>query len=596
MSDPLLGSVSPSDSSATIIKWLGTFLRPYLTKVGIAMVALFISAASWLILGQGIKIVIDQGFVANDISMLNTALAAVLGIAALGCVSTYFRFYYMIWLGERVSADIRKTLYEHMLKLGLDFYAENRTGEVISRFTSDTTVLQSVIGTGLSMAIRSTVTFIGALVLMLFTSIQLTLLVLLAVPVVLLPIKLLGKKVRHYAQDSQNKVAQMSAHIDQSVHEIHTVQSYNREAADRDHLFEKVEEVMVSAESRIHFRALLVICIMAISIGAIVFVAWIGANDVIRGDLSVGSFTAFIFYAVMAGGAVATISEVIGEIQKAIGASARIRDLLNTQPNHTKTPLSTPTPTALSKTQSRTSITFDQVSFAYPCALNHPVLQEIDLIIHTGQRVALVGPSGAGKSTLFQLLLDFYQPQQGTIQLWEQPMQNVSSEWIRDQFALVPQDAVIFASSVVDNIAFGRTDASLSDVIEAAQLAQAHEFISQLPKGYDTQLGERGVKLSGGQKQRIAIARAILANRPILLLDEATSALDAASELAVKQALEALMQNKTTLIIAHRLSTVVNADMIVVLDKGKIISQGTHIELLDSCEVYQELATIQLLD
>ena len=558
------------------------------------MVALFVSAASWLILGQGIKIVIDEGFVANDISMLNTALAAVLGIAAVGCVATYFRFYYMIWLGERVSADIRKTLYDHMLKLGLDFYAENRTGEVISRFTSDTTVLQSVIGTGLSMAIRSTVTFIGALVLMLFTSIQLTLLVLLAVPVVLLPIKLLGKKVRHYAQDSQDKVAQMSAHIDQSVHEIHTVQSYNREAADRDHLFAKVEEVMVAAESRIHFRALLVICIMAISIGAIVFVAWIGANDVIRGDLSVGSFTAFIFYSVMAGGAVATISEVIGEIQKAIGASARIRELLNTLPNQTKTRLSTHT--VLSTAQSGTPITFDQVSFAYPSALNHPVLQEIELTIHSGQKVAVVGPSGAGKSTLFQLLLDFYQPQQGTIQLWEQPMQNVSSEWIREQFALVPQDAVIFASSVVDNIAFGRTDASLSDVIEAAQQAQAHEFISQLPQGYDTQLGERGVKLSGGQKQRIAIARAILANRPILLLDEATSALDAASELAVKQALEALMENKTTLIIAHRLSTVVNADMIVVLDEGKIISQGTHTELLDSCEVYQELATIQLLD
>ena len=595
MSDPLSASVSPSNaSSATIIKWLGTFLRPYFTKVGIAMVALFVSAASWLILGQGIKIVIDQGFVANDISMLNTALAAVLGIAAVGCVATYFRFYYMIWLGERVSADIRKTLYDHMLKLGLDFYAENRTGEVISRFTSDTTVLQSVIGTGLSMAIRSTVTFIGALVLMLFTSIQLTLLVLLAVPVVLLPIKLLGKKVRHYAQDSQDKVAQMSAHIDQSVHEIHTVQSYNREAADRDHLFAKVEEVMVAAESRIHFRALLVICIMAISIGAIVFVAWIGANDVIRGDLSVGSFTAFIFYAVMAGGAVATISEVIGEIQKAIGASARIRELLNTQPNQTKTRLSTSA--VLSTAQSGTPITFDQVSFAYPSALNHPVLQEIELTIHSGQKVAVVGPSGAGKSTLFQLLLDFYQPQQGTIQLWEQPMQHVSSEWIREQFALVPQDAVIFASTVVDNIAFGRTDASLSDVIEAAQLAQAHEFISQLPQGYDTQLGERGVKLSGGQKQRIAIARAILANRPILLLDEATSALDAASELAVKQALEALMENKTTLIIAHRLSTVVNADMIVVLDEGKIISQGTHTELLDSCEVYQELATIQLLD
>lgn len=590
----------PNESSTHIIRWLGQFLRPYINKVIIAMIALLVSASSWLILGQGIKLVIDQGFVANDMTMLNQALLTVLMIAGVGCVATYFRFYYMLWLGERVSADIRKTLYEHMLRLGVDFYAENRTGEVISRFTSDTTVVQSVIGMGLSMAIRSGVTFIGALIIMLFTSVQLTLLVLLAVPVVLLPIKLLGKKVRVYAQTSQDKIAEMSAHIDQSVHEIHTVQSYNREDTDREHLFGKVEEVMVAAQYRIHFRALLVISIMAISIGAIVFVAWIGANDVIRGSLSVGSFTAFIFYAVMAGGAVATISEVIGEIQKAIGASARIRQLLDTSPTQIKRTHTTQLNEAEILTMDALPLEFKDVTFTYPIGIDEPnatpVLSHINLRITNGQKVALVGPSGAGKSTLFQLLLDFYQPQRGHIELWESHMDSLSSSDIREQFALVPQDAVIFASSVMDNIAFGRTDATIAEIIDAAQQAQAHEFISQLPKGYETQLGERGIKLSGGQKQRIAIARAILANRPILLLDEATSALDAASELAVKQALEALMLNKTTLIIAHRLSTVVNADLIVVLDKGHIIAQGTHAQLLEECELYQELATIQLLD
>jgi len=590
----------PNESSAHIIRWLGQFLRPYMSKVFIAMSALLVSAASWLILGQGIKIVIDQGFAANDMSMLNQALTAVLVIAAVGCISTYFRFYYMLWLGERVSADIRKTLYAHMLKLGVDFYAENRTGEVISRFTSDTTVLQSVIGMGLSMAIRSVVTFTGALILMLFTSVQLTLMVLVAVPLVLLPIKILGKKVRMYAQSSQDKVADMSAHIDQSVHEIHTVQSYNREETDRDHLFAKVEEVMQAAQSRIHFRALLVISIMAMSIGAIVFVAWIGANDVIRGNLSVGSFTAFIFYAVMAGGATATISEVIGEIQKAIGASARIRQLLDTASTQTKPTPSSLLNTAEILTMDAFPVEFNDVTFTYPSAIDepnsHPVLSHINLKIATGQNVALVGPSGAGKSTMFQLLLDFYQPQHGHIKLWEAPMDSLSSNDIREQFALVPQDAVIFASSVMDNIAFGRTDATIAEVIEASQQAQAHEFISQLPKGYDTQLGERGIKLSGGQKQRIAIARAILANRPILLLDEATSALDAASEQAVKLALDSLMHNKTTMIIAHRLSTVVNADMIIVMDRGQIIAQGTHDELLVDCPMYRELAELQFID
>jgi ATP-binding cassette subfamily B protein len=577
-------------AQSSLILWLYQFLKPHKLRIAIAMVALLISAGSWLVLGQGIKLVIDRGFVANDEAFLNQMLLAVVAIAVVGCIATYFRFYNMLWLGERVSANIRNALYAQMLRLDMGFYSRNRTGEVISRFTSDTTVLQSVIGMGLSMAIRSSVTFIGAFILMLFTSVKLTGLVMLAIPFILLPIKLLGKKVRYYAQVSQDKVADMSAHIDQSLHGIHTIQAYTQEAHDVSSLHRKVEQVMGAAEQRIHYRALLIICIMAISIFAVVFVAWIGATAVISGELSPGSLSAFIFYAVMAGGAVATISEVIGEIQKAKGASARIRELLQEPVQLRETKQSE----WVLRQSSKEILRLDNLAFRYQDNVEY-ALQHLNLSITSGQTVAIVGPSGAGKSTLMDVLLDFYPPTSGAVTLGNTKYSELSQAQIRNCFALVAQDPVIFATDIAQNIGYGDHHASFADIEQAAKLANAHDFIMSLPEQYATQVGERGIKLSGGQKQRIAIARAFLANRPILLLDEATSALDAGSEQAVQQGLANLMQDRTTIVIAHRLATVKHADVIVVMEHGQIVDSGTHEELMLRCDLYRDLAELQFV-
>lgn len=576
--------------TSELMRWLFGQLRPYKLKVACAIGALIVGALAWLLLGQGVKVVVDEGFVANNADKLNQMMLVVLAIALVGSVAAYFRFYLMIWLGERVSADIRQNVYSHLLTLSPAFFEKTRTGEVISRFTSDTTVLQSVVGMGLSMALRASITFIGALLLMLFTSPLLTLYVLIAVPIVLLPIRIFGSKVRLYARKSQDRVADLGAYVDESLHEIHTVQAYSHEQTDRTKFFSRVEDVMQAANKRIQYRALLIACIMAVSICAITIVAWLGAQQVLASSLSAGELTAFMFYAVMAGGSVATISEVIGEIQKAAGASERLMELLQTQSSII--PAAAPVAIA-SKVTGRLKL--EHVQFSYPGGENIAVLEDINLDIKPGERVALVGPSGAGKSSLFQLLLRFYDSQAGRITLDDIDIKDLSQDSLRQQFALVPQESVIFAASVADNIRYGRIDASDADVQAAAHAARADQFIEALPLGYQTNLGERGVRLSGGQKQRISIARAILADRPILLLDEATSSLDAANEQFVKQALEELMHGKTTLIIAHRLATVINADRIVVMDQGRIIAIGKHLELLQVSPLYREFAELQLV-
>lgn len=579
-----------SVKTVTLMRWLFGQLAPYKAKVICAVVALIIGSGSWLLLGQGVKVVVDEGFVASNADKLNQMMLIVMAIALIGSVAAYFRFYLMIWLGERVSADIRQSVYAHLLTLPPAFFEKTRTGEVISRFTSDTTVLQSVVGMGLSMALRASITFIGALLLMLVTSPMLTLYVLIAVPIVLLPIRIFGAKVRYYARTSQDRVADLGAYVDESLHEIHTVQAYSHEYLDKSMFEGRVEDVMLAAKSRIRFRALLVSCIMGISITAITIVAWLGAQQVLNGSLSAGELTAFMFYAVMAGGAVATISEVIGEIQKAAGASERLMELLNTS-SAVVEPL---TPTLLPKIVSG-NLTLSQVDFVYPTGEGALALQQISLAIDAGERIALVGPSGAGKSSLFQLLLRFYDIQAGQITLEGVDITQLELDTLRRQFALVPQESVIFATSVADNIRYGRPDASDEEVQAAAKAARANEFIDMLPDGYQTYLGERGVRLSGGQKQRISIARAILADRPILLLDEATSSLDAANEQYIKLALDELMRGKTTLIIAHRLSTVINADRIVVMDQGKIVAIGKHQHLIENNALYREFAQLQLV-
>lgn len=562
-----------------------------------ALTALAVSSLTWLLLGQGIRYVIDRGFVAGNQAVLTQALWFVLAIVIIGSLSTYVRFYLMVWLGERVSADIRKSLFNHLVTLSPGFYAQARTGEIISRFTSDTTLLQSVVGTGVSMALRSSVMFIGALILMAFTSLKLTMLVFITVPFILAPIRLLGSKVRYYSKQSQDKVADIGGIVDESLHEIHMLQAFNHEQGAQQKFASKTDAVMQAASKRIHYRALLIALVMLISLSAIFVVAYLGALAVIDGNISQGQLVAFVFYAVLAGGAIATISEVIGELQKAAGASERILDLLaETSDVQEQIPVHSSSNTAaLHSEQTHNKdvniLSLNNVKFAYDQDL---VIKGISFEVKRGEKIAIVGHSGAGKSTIFDLLMRFYDIQSGSIQINGIEHYSLSLHDLREHFALVSQDPVIFADTVSENIAFARPDASSDEIFEAAKLAHAVEFIEQLPQKYDTHLGERGVKLSGGQKQRIAIARAILAHRPILLLDEATSALDAASEKLVKQAIDSLMQSTTTIIIAHRLSTVLNADKIIVLEKGECIAQGTHEQLYKTNTNYKEFVDLQL--
>jgi ATP-binding cassette, subfamily B, bacterial len=578
-------------SKLAVLPWLAGFLLPYRRQVLLAIVFLLIGSFSWLALGQGVRLLVDDGFIANNPAKLNQITVAILLICLLSSAAVFCRFYLMSWLGERVTADIRNRVYQHMLGLSPSFYSQMRTGEVISRFTADTTLLQSVVGSSLSMALRSTVTALGGLAMMALTSFKMTALVLLAVPLVLLPIVILGRKVRRLSRASQDRLADVGAYVDETLHEIHTVQSYGHEPLDKQFFAQCIEQVMQAARGRILYRALLIAAVMLLSISAMIVISWVGAQDVMAGAVTAGELTAFMFYAVMVAGSAATISEVIGDIQRAAGAAERLIELVSAPVEIASpaVPLSLATPV-------RGAISIKQLQFAYPQVPERIVLQGVELDIQPGQRVALVGPSGAGKTTLFQLLQRFYQPDAGSILLDGVDISQLCLTQLRAQFALVPQESVIFACSVLENVRYGRPDASEQEVINACVAARVDGFIRDFSEGYTTQLGERGVRLSGGQKQRIAIARAILANRPVLLLDEATSALDAVSEQQVKQALQHLMQGKTTLIIAHRLSTVLHADRILVLEQGRLIASGSHQQLLQTSPLYKQLAELQLLN
>ncbi|MDF0533117.1 ABC transporter transmembrane domain-containing protein [Shewanella sp. A32] len=580
--------LSNSAASAKVLPWIFSFLKPYRWRVIAALVCLLIGSLAWLSLGQGVRLMVDQGFAAGNPQRLNQIILFILAITAVSGSAVFCRFYLMTWLGEKVSNDIRRLVYQQLLSQSRDFFARLRTGEVISRFTADTTLLQTVVGSSLSMALRSSVTVIGGLVMMGVTSWKLTALVLLAVPLVLVPVGVLGRKVRRLARSSQDKVADLGAFVDETLHEIHTVQSYGHEPSDKVRFDQHLAEVLKAASGRIYYRALLISGVMLLSIAAIVFVTWVGAHDVMQGRISAGQLSAFMFYAVMVAGAVATISEVVGDIQRAVGATERLLELANT-PVTIEEPLSPlPLPQPLSG-----ELAAHDLQFAYQ--VGDPVLKQLNFTVKPGERVALVGPSGAGKTTLFQLLQRFYLPTSGFITLDGVDISKVSLTQLRAQFALVPQESVIFADSVLENVRYGRPQASEAEVIAACEAAHADEFIREFADGYHTYLGERGVRLSGGQKQRISIARAILADRPLLLLDEATSALDAVSEVMVKKALDRLMAGRTTLVIAHRLATVLNADRILVFEKGQLVASGTHPQLLEQSPLYREFATLQLL-
>tara|TARA_A200000159_G_scaffold38826_1_gene35201 strand:- start:4413 stop:6146 length:1734 start_codon:yes stop_codon:yes gene_type:complete len=570
-----------------VLIWLAQLLKPYKLKVVCAVIALTVAAAAWLLLGQGIKLTVDEGLSAGNINRLDAAIGWVILFAVVGCLATYFRFYLMTWLGERISADIRIQVYHHLLTLTPGFFAETRTGEVISRFTNDTSVIQTVVGMSLSMALRSLVGFVGALILMTFTSPMLTLCVLVAVPFILLPLKLIAPKVRHYSRLSQDRIADMGSQIDETLHEIMVVQAFNAVSGEQQKFTQKVSSALQAAATRIHYRSMLIGVIMLVSMLSVIGISWLGIRQVMSGEISAGQLSAFLFYAVLAGSSIATISEVLGDIQRGVGASERLLELLATKANNNSGQVVLPT------LDSPPQISFEQVNFGYT---EHATLfKDFSLQVQPGECVALVGPSGAGKSSLFQLLQHFYSIQGGAIKLNDSPVTELTLDSLRQQIALVPQEPVIFASTVIENIRYGRPTASEAEVVEAAKQAFADDFINELSDGYHTQLGERGVKLSGGQRQRIAIARAFLADRPVLLLDEATSALDAVSEHKVQQALKYLIKGRTTLVIAHRLATVQMCDRIVVMDNGTVRGSGKHEELMKSDTLYKEYAELQLI-
>jgi len=569
---------------------LGRFLAPYRLRVAGAVLALLAAAASVLALGQGLRHVVDQGFGSGDPQLLNEALAALIGVAVTLAVATYCRFYLMMTTGERVVTDLRRAVFDHIIGLEPAFYEATRTGEVVSRLTADATLLQQVIGYGLSMFVRNFVMMIGATIMLFVVSWKLALFVLLGVPATLVPILLLGRRVRKLSRANQDRVADVSAYVDEAVHEIRTVQAYVHEATDRALFAGHAEAAYQAGVDRIRQKALLIALVMLIAFSAVGVILWIGGHDVLEGRLTAGELSAFVFYASVVAMGAGTISEVWGELQRAAGATERLLELLETQPAIAapRTPVAPPA-------SARGAIELSDVRFAYPARPDSMALERFSLSVAPGECVALVGPSGAGKSTVFALLLRFYDPQSGRLCIDGTALSAMDPRVLRSLIAVVPQEPVIFAASVLENVRYGRPQATREEVLRACEQAFALEFVERLPQGMDTALGERGVTLSGGQRQRLSIARALLADRPILLLDEATSALDAASERMVQQALAALERGRTTLVIAHRLATVRHADRIVVMDRGAIVAQGTHAELLREGGLYASLAKLQFL-
>jgi ATP-binding cassette subfamily B protein len=564
------------------------FMRPYRGTLVAAACALVFTAAVTLSIGQGVRILIDQGLASNSSAQLNQAVMVMLVLSLLMAVGTFVRFYLVSWLGERISADIRNAVFNNIVDLHPSFFESNRSGEIMSRLTTDTTLLQTIIGSSLSMALRSSLTLVGALVLLVITNFKLTLIVLAAVPLVLLPMLLYGRRVRALSNESQDSIAHVGSYAGEVIAHIKTVQSYTRESYEKQAFSNEVERAFLIARRRIRQRALLIAGVILLVFGGLSAMFWSGGNDVVSGKMSGGELGAFVFYAVMVGTALATLSEVWGELQRAAGATDRLMELL-----HEKSVIEEPATPATVAIANRPKLRLDAVSFCYPSRPDTRALSQLDLAVEPGQSLALVGPSGAGKSTVFELLQRFYDPQQGSIFLDDMDIRQLPTRDLRLQMAVVPQAAAMFTADVAFNIGYGLPEATEAQIMAAAEAAHAHEFISQLPEGYQTHLGEQGVRLSGGQKQRIAIARAILKDPAILLLDEATSALDAESEFQVQRALQELMQNRTTVIIAHRLSTILHADQIAVLEQGRLVARGTHESLLKSSSLYQRLASLQ---
>jgi len=587
-------SAAPAQrSAATTLRRLAPFLRPYRRRLAAAFVLLCVAATATLVVPAAFKQLIDHGFAqgAHAQAGVDRYFLGLFGVSCVLAAATAGRFYAVSWLGERVVADLRCAIYTRMLCQSPEFFEITRTGEVLSRLTTDTTLVQTMIGTSLSMGLRNVLLFCGALAMLALTSAKLFAITLTLLAFVVVPALILGRRVRRLSRASQDRVADASAIAAEVLNAMPTVQAFGQETWEAQRFGDQVETSFDTALRRTRTRALLTVIVITLVFGAVVFVLWLGASDVIHGDLSAGALAAFILYAVLVAGSAAALTETWGDVLRAAGATERLTELLDAA-SFVTSPLN---PVALAAaSREGSALRLDHVTFFYPSRPETAALHDFSLDIAPGETLALVGPSGAGKSTVFQLLLRFFDPQVGHVRIDGVEAREASLDEWRHRFGIVPQDTVIFSANAFENIRYGRPQASEEEVIAAAKAAQAHEFIERLPQGYRSFLGERGVRLSGGQRQRIAIARAILKNPPILLLDEATSALDAESELLVQRALEAAMRHRTTVIIAHRLSTVQKADRIVVLSAGRIVECGSHAELMRSGGLYARLATLQL--
>ena len=553
----------------------------------LAAIALLFTAAATLSMGKGVQVLIDQGFGGSSAD-LRSAILLLLFLGAAMAAGSFLRFYLVSWLGERVSADLRLAVFNNIVRLNPGYFETNRSGEIMSRLTTDTTLLQTIIGSSMSMALRSSLTLVGALVMMLITNLQLSLYIAVGVPLTLMPILLFGRRVRKLSSQSQDSIAGVGSYAGEVIQNIKVVQSYTQEAFESSAFAKEVERAFNIARKRIRTRALLIGGAILLLFGAMSAMLWSGGQSVIAGRMTGGELGAFVFYAIMVGSGVATISEVWGELQRAAGAAERLLDLLNTRSAIEDTGKHPPDESIV-----QPEVHLSDITFFYPTRPEHAALRDFSLHIERGKSLALVGPSGAGKSTVFELLQRFYDPQQGSILLDGKNLRSLSLKQLRKHMALVPQQPALFTADVRYNISYGKLGATDEEIFAAARAAHAHDFISQLPEGYGSHLGEQGVQLSGGQRQRIALARAILNNPKILLLDEATSALDTESEHQVQAALQELMHNRTTVIIAHRLSTILHADKIAVMDGGKVVATGTHEQLLLSSSLYARLAKLQ---
>lgn len=582
-------SRSNSKSGAvTRLLQVSRFLKPYTLRIIAALVALVLTAGIMLSIGQGVRFMVDQGLATESLDSLGNTVMGFIGLTLALAAGTFTRFYLVSWIGERVVTDIRQAVFSHVIELHPGFFETNLSGEIQSRITTDTTLLQSVLGSSVSIALRNIIMLFGGSTLMLITNIKLSVIILAALPFIVFPILLIGRRVRSLSRKSQDRIADVGTYVGESLQNIKTVHAFNHQQLAKERFDRFAEQAFETAVMRTRYRSILIALAITLILSAIGAMLWVGGRDVISGTISGGDLAAFVFYSILVAMSLGAISEVYGELQRAGGATDRLVELLNA-----KSLILDPEMPASLPENHQGEVEVKSLTFFYPSRADHAALKDISLKLEAGKSVAFVGPSGAGKTTFFDLILRFYDPQEGGIYIDGINIRDLTLEELRRDIAIVPQLPTLFTGTVRENISYGKPNATDKEITAAAKAAYAEEFIGRLPDGYDSDLGEGGVRLSGGQRQRIAIARAILKNPKILLLDEATSALDAESEHVVQKALEALMEGRTTFVIAHRLSTVIHADLIAVFDQGRLVEQGSHNELMTSSELYSRLAALQ---